>query len=61
MKKMLERNAEEKKTAVVFREKDWYRGKIVEMVEHIKDKNVLIKIYTVVKTHSEILNEKKGG
>lgn len=34
------------------------KRKIIEMVEGIKDETVLKKIYTVVKTHISILNEK---
>jgi len=39
--------------------KDWYREKIIEMVEKINNQDVLMKIYTVVKTHLEILKEKE--
>lgn len=40
---------------------EWYRERIVEMVEGIRSETVLRKIYTVVKTHLNILNEKEGG
>ena len=32
---------------------------IIEIVEKIKDPKILTKIYTVVKTHLEILKEKE--
>lgn len=37
-----------------------YKQKIIELVESIENPVVLMKIYTVVKTHSEILKEKRG-
>jgi len=37
----------------VFREKEWYREKIVEMVEKIENENYLLKIYTFVKVFFE--------
>lgn len=40
---------------------EWYRERIVEMLERIRSETVLRKIYTVVKTHINILNEKEGG
>lgn len=42
-----------------FREKDYYREKITELVEKIENPAILMKIYTVVKTHYEILREKE--
>lgn len=36
-----------------------YRKQIFEMLERIEDPKILIKIYTVVKTHLEILREKE--
>lgn len=42
-----------------FRETDYYRGKITELVEKIENPAILMKIYTVVKTHYEILREKE--
>lgn len=39
------------------REVEKYREKIVEMIKQIDNKEVLKKIYTVVKTHMDILNE----
>ncbi len=42
-----------------FREKDYYREKIIELVEKIENPAILMKIYTVVKTHYEILREKE--
>lgn len=36
-----------------------YKQKIIELIEQIENQEVLMKIYTVVKTHSEILKEKK--
>lgn len=40
-------------------EKDFYKEKIIEMVGKIENLAVLIKIYTVVKTHYKILKEKE--
>lgn len=42
-----------------FREKYYYREKIIELVEKIENPAILMKIYTVVKTHYEILREKE--
>ncbi len=42
-----------------MREKEWYKEKIVEMINKISNEDVLKKIYTVVKTHLEILKEKE--
>lgn len=42
-----------------LKEKDYYRKKIIELVEKISNQDILIKIYTVVKTHVEILKEKE--
>ncbi len=39
--------------------KEEYREKIIEMVEKIENQAILMKIYTVVKTHYEILREKE--
>ena len=36
-----------------------YKQKIIELIEQIENQEVLMKIYTVVKTHLEILKEKK--
>lgn len=36
-----------------------YEQMIVEMLGEIKNQTVLMKIYTVVKTHLEILKEKE--
>lgn len=38
---------------------DSYRKKIIEMVEKIENPGILKKIYTVVKTHLQILKEKE--
>lgn len=40
-----------------MKEKNYYKKLIIEMVEKIDNLNVLIKIYTTVKTHLEILRE----
>ena len=40
-------------------EKNYYKEKITELVEKIENPAILIKIYTVVKTHYEILREKE--
>lgn len=37
----------------------WYSEKIVDMVGMIRNETVLRKIYSVVKTHINILNEKE--
>lgn len=42
-------------------DKEEYRKKIIEMVERIESKVILKKIYTVVKTHLEILKKKEQG
>lgn len=39
--------------------KDCYKEKIAELVEKIENPAILMKIYTVVKTHYEILREKE--
>lgn len=39
--------------------KNIYKGKIIELVEKIENPEILMKIYTVVKTHYEILKEKE--
>ena len=44
-----------------FREKEWYREKIFEIVNQIEDESMLKKIYTFSKTLKDILNEKEGG
>lgn len=36
-----------------------YKGKITELVEKIENPAILMKIYTVAKTHYEILREKE--
>lgn len=42
-----------------IQEKDYYKQKITELVEKIENPAILMKIYTVVKTHYEILREKE--
>lgn len=42
-----------------FSEKKYYKEKITELVEKIENPAILMKIYTVVKTHYEILREKE--
>lgn len=42
-----------------IREKEYYRLKINEIIEKIENTAILMKIYTVVKTHYEILREKE--
>ncbi len=39
--------------------KEEYRKKVIELVEKIENSAILMKIYTVVKTHYEILREKE--
>lgn len=41
-------------------EKEEYIDKIMKIVQQIDDVDVLIKIYTVAKTHLHILQEKGG-
>lgn len=45
----------------IIMDKEEYRKKIIEMVERIESKVILKKIYTVVKTHLEILKKKEQG
>ena len=40
-------------------EKNYYKKLIIEMIENIDNINVLIKIYTTVKTHFKILMEEE--
>lgn len=40
-------------------EKEEYKRKIIELVEKIESPAILMKIYTVAKTHYEILREKE--
>lgn len=40
-------------------EEEYYKEKIIEMVNQVNDKNILIKIFTVIKTHLQILGEKR--
>lgn len=54
------KNSETKKTIpggvdkqVTFREKEWYREKIVDMINHIDNENYLLKIYSFVKVFFE--------
>lgn len=42
-----------------MKDKEYYRGKINELVEKIENPAILMKIYTVVKTHYRILKEKE--
>lgn len=42
-----------------LKERDYYKKKITEMVEKINNQDTIMKIYTVVKTHLEILKEKE--
>lgn len=42
-----------------LREKKYYKDKIIELVEKIENPAILIKIYTFVKTHYEMLKEKE--
>lgn len=38
-----------------------YRKRIIQIVENIDDPKILIKIYTVAKTHLEIQKEMEQG
>ena len=42
-----------------MKEKEYIKQKIIEMVEKIENPIILTKIYTVVKTHLEILKERE--
>lgn len=42
-------------------EKEFYEQKIIEMMKKIEDPVILMKIYTFVKTHSEIIEEREQG
>ena len=44
-----------------MKEKEYIKQKIIEMVEKIENPIILTKIYTVVKTHFEILKEREQG
>lgn len=37
----------------IFREKEWYRDKIVEMIEEIDNEDYIISIYSFVKVFFE--------
>lgn len=39
--------------------KEIYKGRIIEILDEIEDQGILLKIYTVVKTHFAILKEKE--
>lgn len=41
------------KTAEFTKEKEWYRKKIIEMINHINNENYLLKIYSFVKVFFE--------
>lgn len=41
----------------VFREKDWYKEKIIKMVNQIDNETTLKKIYTFSKTLNDISKE----
>ena len=40
-------------------DKEQYKKKIIEMVGKIENPEILMKIYTVIKTHYRILKEKE--
>lgn len=40
-------------TTVIFKEKEWYRKKIVEMVKQIEDEKFLNQISIILKRHIE--------
>ena len=42
-----------------LKEKEYYKDKILKMIGEIEDDKILMKIYTVVKTHLKILREKE--
>ncbi len=44
-----------------MREKEWYIKEIVRIIRQIDSPVVLMKIYTVAKTHLAILREKEGA
>lgn len=43
-----------------MKEKNYYKKLIIEMIENIDNLSVLIKIYTTVKTHLELLRESEA-
>lgn len=43
----------------IMENKDYYKREIIELVEKINNPEILMKIYTVVKTHLEIVKEKE--
>lgn len=42
-----------------LKEKEYYRDKIIGMIGQIESPIILMKIYTFVKTHLEMLREKE--
>lgn len=43
----------QKETTVIFKEKEWYKKKIVEMVEQIENTEYIESIYSYVKVFFE--------
>lgn len=50
-------NDKKSRKTKILKEREWYRKKIVDMVSCIDNETILKKIYTVVKTYIDILNE----
>lgn len=51
------KNQKENKTNFIFKEKEWYKKRIVEMIEQIEDEKFLNQIRIILKCHIE----KRGG
>lgn len=44
-----------------MREKKWYIREVVRIMRQIDNTVILMKIYTLAKTHLELLREKEGA
>lgn len=47
------KNQKENETDVIFKEKEWYKKKIVEMIYQINDEKFLNQIRIILKRHIE--------
>lgn len=53
----MEKYLKNKKSLEIFNEKEWYKEKIIEMVNQIESESALKKIYTFAKTLNDISKE----
>lgn len=53
----MEKYLKNKESLEIFKEKNWYRKKIIEMVNQIESESALKKIYTFAKTLNDISKE----